>query len=257
MVNSSSANSGITLYGIDPARWKKVTSLYSALYDSGRVIEKKKINDAGKIEEFLRDSVGTYFADVKTNPILIEEELAKKLKVKVRSKVVLTFQAMDGSLQGGAFRVCGIFRTENFAFEEFNAFVDHSDLIGLLDSGNELCHEIAVLTENQGLVNDIAGSLRNAFPGLERRGWKEIQSDIAMLNDMMTVSTAIIMIIILLALGFGIVNTMLMVVLERTKEIGMLMAIGMSRMSLENYIMVTLRCLTCWEVWMNPHRAVL
>ena len=57
--------------------------------------------------------------------------------------------------------------------------------------------------------------------------WKEIQPDLAMLADMMQQIYGIFMGIILAALSFGIVNTMLMSVLERTREIGMLSAIGM------------------------------
>ena len=48
----------------------------------------------------------------------------------------------------------------------------------------------------------------------------------------------IFLIIILLALGFGIVNTMLMAVLERVKELGMLMAIGMNRKRVFRMIML-------------------
>jgi ABC-type antimicrobial peptide transport system permease subunit len=59
--------------------------------------------------------------------------------------------------------------------------------------------------------------------------WKEIVPDLAMMADMMQQVYALFMIIILAALAFGIVNTMLMAVLERTRELGMLAAIGMNR----------------------------
>jgi ABC-type antimicrobial peptide transport system permease subunit len=72
-------------------------------------------------------------------------------------------------------------------------------------------------------------SLMATYPGLEVVTWKNLLPDVAMLNDLVEVSMIVIMVIILGALGFGIVNTMLMVVLERVRELGMLMAIGMNK----------------------------
>jgi ABC-type lipoprotein release transport system permease subunit len=188
-----------------------------------------KITESELISQFIKDSVGRYFEGVARNPVFIGEELAKKLKVKVRSKVVMTFQGLDGGLHGGAFRVCGIYRTENSAFEEVNVFVRSEDLASLIDGESEVCHEIAIFMDDQELIKETVEKIKAEYPGLETRDWKEIKPDVAMMNDMMDVTTAIIMVIILLALGFGIVNTMLMVVLERTKEIGMLMAVGMKK----------------------------
>ena len=238
MINSSSGNAGISLIGINPDKEIEVTELYKALYDSTQVVEIMKVTDPQQVSTFLKDSVGSYFEGVKRNPIFLGEELAKNLKVKVRSKVVLTFQGLDGGLHGGAFRVCGIYRTENSAFEEQNAFVRDTDLSAMLEGSQDVCHEIAIFMDDQDLIGNTVESIQSAFPQLEVRTWKEVQPDVAMMNDMMSVSTAIIMIIILLALGFGIVNTMLMVVLERTKEIGMLIAVGMGKLKVFTMIIL-------------------
>jgi ABC-type lipoprotein release transport system permease subunit len=68
--------------------------------------------------------------------------------------------------------------------------------------------------------------------------WKEIQPDLAMIADMMQQIYAIFMVLILAALSFGIVNTMLMAVLERTRELGMLAAIGMNHRKIFSMIML-------------------
>jgi ABC-type antimicrobial peptide transport system permease subunit len=68
--------------------------------------------------------------------------------------------------------------------------------------------------------------------------WKEIQPDLAMMTDMVQQFYIVFMILILAALAFGIVNTMLMVILERTKELGMLTAIGMNKKRVFNMIML-------------------
>jgi len=65
-----------------------------------------------------------------------------------------------------------------------------------------------------------------------------LMPDMQMMNKSMDLSMYIIVGIILAALGFGIVNTMLMVVLERIKEIGMLMAVGMNKLRIFLMIML-------------------
>ncbi len=194
----------------------------------------------------MADSVGFYFENVSRNPIFIGEELAHKLKIKVRSKIVITIQDAEGSLTGGSFRVCGIFRTENSGFEKRNVFVRQNDLIGLTGLEMGSAHEIAIFMHDVEQVSDLSALLAEKYPKLEISDWKTIQPDVAMLTDMMEVAMTIIIVIILLALGFGIVNTMLMVVLERGKEIGMLMAVGMSKLRVFSMIILesVLLCLT-------------
>ena len=76
------------------------------------------------------------------------------------------------------------------------------------------------------------------FPSLEVMSWKEIQPDLAMMTGWVQKFYAVFMVVILAALAFGIVNTMLMVVLERTKELGMLTAIGMNKKRVFGMIML-------------------
>ena len=68
--------------------------------------------------------------------------------------------------------------------------------------------------------------------------WKELSPEMNYLTEAMDLYMYIFIIIILLALLFGIINTMLMVVMERTKEIGMLMAIGMNRFRIFSMIVL-------------------
>jgi hypothetical protein len=87
---------------------------------------------------------------------------------------------------------------------------------------------IGLLDENS-FTEEATSEIREALSSYEVLNWKEIQPDLAMFADMMQQIYGLFMAIILAALAFGIVNTMLMSVLERTKEIGMLAAIGMNR----------------------------
>ena len=76
------------------------------------------------------------------------------------------------------------------------------------------------------------------FPSLRIQNWKEISPDLAYADEIMSQMLYIIIGIIMLALSFGIINTMLMAVLERRKELGMLMCVGMSKTKVFTMIIV-------------------
>lgn len=170
---------------------------------------------------------------------LIGAKVAKKyeyfivnnsLEYKLHRKIIIQFQSLGGDLAYDAFRVGGIYKTANSAFEAMNVFVKKEDIGGLADLNDNQVHEVAIfLHDNETLkqAQEKIEQLLSADQVVDN--WKELMPEIAMQNEMMDFFLYIFMIIILLALGFGIVNTMLMAVLERLKELGMLMAIGMSK----------------------------
>ena len=154
------------------------------------------------------------------------------------AKVILTFLDMENNQTGAAFRVTGIFRTNNDMFESLAVFVPENELRELTGMEEGTYHRVIARLENDELTDKVTPMIRESFSGYEVLSWKEIQPDLAMLADMMEEIYGIFMAIILAALAFGIVNTMLMAVLERTREIGMLAAIGMNRRKIFSMIML-------------------
>ncbi len=189
-----------------------------------------------KISEKIID--GVYFPEEGKNPLVIGQKLARKLKVQLRSKVVLTFQDTDGNIVRGAFRVRGIYRTDSDIFDEMNVFVHYNDLRSLGAYPPNSSHEIAVMLGNATQVEEFKDKMKQNWPDADIQSWDELSPELGYLLSAMDQFMYIFLIIILLALGFGIVNTMLMVVLERGKEIGMLMAVGMNRMRIFSMIML-------------------
>ncbi len=80
--------------------------------------------------------------------------------------------------------------------------------------------------------------LKSQLPDLQVENWKEISPEMSYMTEVMGLYNYIFIVIILFALLFGIINTMLMVVLERRKELGMLLAIGMSKGRVFSMIML-------------------
>ncbi len=238
MAKTARTGTGVIIYGIDPEKEKKVTDIYTKICDSTSLVVNKNFTDPLRIQNHLKDSCGTYFENAKRNPIVIGEKLAKKLKVKIRSKIVISLQRADGSPTEGAFRVIGIYKTNNTMFDEMNIFVRSQDLENLTGLDSTKSHEIAILLNDNEQCDEVEATLNAEYPLLSVMTWEEIQPDLGMMSGYMNAMLYIFIIIILLALGFGIVNTMLMVVLERIKELGMLMAVGMNRSRVFKMIML-------------------
>jgi ABC-type lipoprotein release transport system permease subunit len=214
MISSAEMGSGVRIVGIDPAREKRVTNIYTKLVE------------------------GTYFEGSRRNPIVMGSKLAEKLSVGLRSKVVITLQTMDGTLTSGLFRVEGIYKTYNSVYDETNVFVNYGDVCTLIDLDTNSAHELAILLNDNEELESIAGTVRNRNPALDIKTWKEIMPEVSMVEESMDISMYIFLGIVLLALIFGIINTMLMAVLERVKELGMLMAIGMNKVHVFLMIML-------------------
>ena len=204
MASSPVSNSGVQIVGVMPGDESSVTT------DAKRVVD------------------GSYLDNVGRFPVFLGKTLAEKLDVRVHSKLVLSFAGLDGSIMYGSFRVVGIFETESTVFDRSTLFVRRNDLAGLL-GGHPLVHEIAVRLANADLVPQMLVAEKAAYPALAVDGWKDLAPELKLTAEMTDVSMLFFPAIILLGLLFGITNTMLMSVLDRVREFGVLMAIGMKR----------------------------
>ena len=220
MAASSSTASGVEVHGVVPEDERMVSDI------SKDVIE------------------GSFFTGIKKNDIVIGEKLAGKLGVKLHNKIVLTFQSKTGDLTAGSFRIAGIFKSRNSSFDQMTAFTRFDDLATILGTTGEM-HEIAVVLKDGQKTAAVAGGLKKEYPLLLVQTWTELSPQMALLSGIMDQMMYIIIGIILLALMFGIINTMLMAVLERQREFGMLLAIGMNKPRVFTMIVLESVMLTC------------
>ena len=204
MLSNSNGSYGIQVKGVDPVQEVKVTNTYE------KIIE------------------GEYFKSKRDNTILIGKKLEDRLNLKIKSKVVITFQDENYELTSLLYRVEGIFRSGNSRYDEANVFVKNISITKNLPNFSGY-HEIPMLLTDIDLRGDLKNDLIPYSSDNIVEGWDDISKDLAYANEMLAAVLYIFMMIILSGLSFGIVNTMLMAILERRKEIGMLMSIGMSR----------------------------
>lgn len=214
MASSPVGAFGVQITGVDPEKEKQVTDIYK------------------QIEE------GNYFEEDRKNAIVIGRKLAEKLNIDLGSKMVLNFQDMEGNITAGAFRIVGVYKTDNTQMDEVAVFLKNEDLKDLLGMEEENYHEMALLADNFENINQVKENLAQTHSNLSVRTWKELAPTLAYADDMMATSLYIFIGIILCAMAFGIVNTMLMAVLERKRELGMLMSIGMNKLRLFSMIVL-------------------
>jgi ABC-type lipoprotein release transport system permease subunit len=163
---------------------------------------------------------------------------AASIKYRLKRRIVLSFQSLDGHIAYDAFRVVGIYKTGNSTFDGLNLFVRMSDIAPVASMQSNQVNQMAILLSSVEYDDQVAEQVREIMPGMDVQTWDEIMPEAGMYASAMDFYLFIFMVIILLALGFGIVNTMLMAVLERVKELGMLMAIGMNKKRIFSMIML-------------------
>ena len=204
MLSNSNGSYGIQIKGVNPETEKNVTNTHEKLIE------------------------GEYFNSKRDNTILVGKKLADKLNLNLKSKVVITFQDEFNELTSLLYRVEGIFKSGNSRYDESNVFVKNLSITKNLPSFSGI-HEIPILLTDIELRSSVKKDLIQLSQNNIVETWDDISKDLAYANEMLAAVLYIFMMIILTGLSFGIVNTMLMAILERKKEIGMLMSIGMNR----------------------------
>ena len=96
-------------------------------------------------------------------------------------------------------------------------------------ANNSAIHEIGIICEDLNIVDSKVDALNKSFPNNKIESWGQIAPELGYAQEIMGSVVYIFMGIILIALSFGIINTMLMAVLERKKELGMLMSVGLNK----------------------------
>jgi ABC-type lipoprotein release transport system permease subunit len=205
MVSTAHGARGLQVSGIDPELETNVTGINS------RIVE------------------GSFFTQDGKQEIVISRRIAEKLKTGLKKKVVVTFQNTNSEIITSAFRIAGIFDSRNKIVDETTAYVKATDLRPLTGLAEGDFHEFAILLPESDSTEVMQARLKSTLPAMSVQTFREISPDLDLFDSQIRINMIIMTSIIMLALIFGIINTMLMAVLERVRELGMLMAIGMTR----------------------------
>jgi ABC-type lipoprotein release transport system permease subunit len=173
---------------------------------------------------------GSYLAAQQPKGVVIGEKLANTIDATVGSEIILMTQAVDGSMGNDLYTVVGIFHTGLEALDRGLVLMPLSSLQELLSLASQRVHEVGLLLSDAAAAPMVAAALEvqlgTTLP-VQVQAWPELSPELAEYVRLNRGSSAIISAIVFLVAVLGVMNTMLMGVFERTRELGVLMALGM------------------------------
>jgi putative ABC transport system permease protein len=213
---SHGSSAGVALLGIVPDQEPKVTVLNTQIVK------------------------GTYLTKLMPNRVVVGDKLAGVIGVQLGSEIVLLTQAADGSMGNDLYTVGGIFHTGLDVMDRGLVVMPLSSLQELLHLAPGRIHEVGIklydITEATAVAAALGVRLSKILP-VQVSAWPELAPDLAAYVQFNHGVTFVLFFIFFLLAVIGIMNTMLMAVFERTREFGMLMALGMRPVQVIGLIM--------------------
>ncbi len=205
LLSTGPRSAGAELLGVEPAREARVTSLLDTVVE------------------------GHGLAGAPPRTVLLGRTLAEVLGARVGDEVAVVTQAADGSIGNELWRVRGIFRTGLVALDRSLAVVSLGDLQALLALGPGRVHEVALGIDDPLGAERVAADLAAAGvlpPRGKAESWERLAPALADYLRLLRGWNWIVVVIVGVFAGFGVLNSMLMAVFERTHELGVLASLG-------------------------------
>jgi lipoprotein-releasing system permease protein len=212
MLSSESNVFGVVLKGIDPDRVGKVTELAHNL-------------KAGRLEDLKNRREGDLPG------IILGVELAKHLSVSVNETIQVisplgTITPMGMMPKMKRFRIKGIFYSGMYEFDNTMAYVSIESAQKFFSMGDHVTG-IEIKTDNIYKVKEIGGEIRREM-GLSywTKDWMEMNRNLFSALRLEKIAMFIILILIVLVAAFNIISTLIMVVMEKNKDVAILKSMG-------------------------------
>ncbi len=223
MVSTPSGVKGLILRGVDPAT-------------AGQVLSISEHMSAGGFADLTREGMPG---------VIIGQELAKRLAVGVGGRVNLLSPAGNRSAAGftpkvRACKVVGLFKTGMWEYDSSLGFVSLETARELLGWEEDLVTGIEVTVRDVYRADAVAESVTAALGGYPfySRNWMEMNANLFAALKLEKTAMGIILTLIVLVGSFSIVTTLVMLVMEKTRDIAILMSMGATQRQVRRIFML-------------------
>lgn len=202
VVISEYDSSGLSLVAINPVKEEKLSFLKTAM------------------------TQGRYFKSDNDKGIIIGNKLAENLETRLGKRIVIMSQDIKNEVTDRGYRIIGIYDTPTESMETGFAFITHHSANTLFNTKN-LSSEITILTQSLDDVDTVLFDLKKQNDNLDVQAWYTLQPFTKLIVEMYGDFQYVWHLIVFIAMSFGIINTLLMAVFERTREFGLFQALGL------------------------------
>ena len=203
VISSERESRGVTLLGVDPLQERSVNAVGSSII------------------------AGSGLDSAADNGIVIGRKLAEKLETEIGKRVVIMSQDPENEVVDRGFRVIGLFEASLAVQEEAFVFAGRQAVQKMLRIDDRVSEVVAVGDDYRDVSSLLSDVRQLMDSGDEILPWQELDSYLGSMLAVMDGFVLVWIVVIFLALSFGLVNTLVMAVFERVREIGLMLALGM------------------------------
>jgi ABC-type lipoprotein release transport system permease subunit len=215
LAQSSRESRGIVVSGVDPRTELRISPFLAGL-PADKMIRTADSRDA-----------------------VLGARLLRELKIEEGSKFVITLQSRDGELVNELFRVRGVIDTGIREVDSSLIMVGRERAAAMAGIPGEV-HELAVIlrrADDDAEVFPVIADVLKDRPELHPVPWEKAMPNLANAIKLDYASQKFIFVVILLIVTIGVVNTLLMSVMERLREFGVILALGASAAVLRRMVL--------------------
>ena len=177
----------------------------------------------GSMEQYLQE--GNYDFGPKGRGAIIGFKLADRLKIGLGNKVVISAQNTEKDVSSMPLKIVGIFKTNNMAVDESGLFMDRTTAAKLMNV-QESVTRINILLHSEGDISGLQQHLQKKYADLDTLRWDEIYPALMQSRVMMQGFNLVTNLLVFCIAGLGIFGVILVSVIERIREFGIMQAVG-------------------------------